>query len=261
MMKKFIKVIAVMTIVALMGASIVGCSKKNNTATTAPAAQTTAKAAGGTLTVGTNAEFPPFESMESGKVVGIDIDIMQAVANKLNMKCNVVNMKFESLPNALANGQIDCIAAGYSKTPDREESMDFTSSYYTNSQAIIVKKDSTVKTINDIKNKKIGVQAGTTGDGDAKNITKNVVRLDSGALAVQDLKAGKIDAVIIDEQTATEYVDQNSDLKMIKDQFDKEAYCIAVKKGNTALQQKIDNALKEIKSDGTFQKIVDKYTK
>ena len=261
MMKKFIKVIAVMTIVALMGASIVGCSKKNNTATTAPAAQTTAKAAGGTLTVGTNAAFPPFESMESGKIVGIDADIMQAVADKLNMKMTMTNMEFDSLPNALANGQIDCIAAGFSKTPKREESMDFTDNYYTTSQAIIVKKDSNVKALKDIKSKKIGVQKGTTGDLDAADLTKNVVRFTTGALAVEDLKSGKIDCVVIDQNTASEFIDQNSDLKMIQNQFDKEEYCIAVKKGNTALQQKINNALKQLQSDGTLQKIIDKYTK
>lgn len=271
-MNKLMKTLAIGTAAAMMAMNFAGCGGKTTTSASSSAssaATTTTQAAAnvktitsGKLIMGTNAEFPPFEYMDGGSVVGIDASIMQEVAKRLGLTLEIQNMKFESLSSALKGKTIDCIAAGFTVTPDRQEEMDFTDSYYTAKQTIIVSSTSSIKTKDDLKGKKVGAQTGTTGESDAGDVIgkDKVVGYDSGALAVQALLSGQVDAVIIDDTPANEYKTQQGDkISLIENQFDPEEYGVAVCKGNTDLQKAINGALKDMKSDGTLQKIIDQF--
>jgi polar amino acid transport system substrate-binding protein len=252
-MKKTIKIMAaVLAMTLVMGAA--GCSAKSSTGTKDPTK----------LVMGTNSAFPPFEYLEGGAVVGVDADLMAAIAKQMGITLTISDMEFDSLPTALANGQIDVIAAGFTVSPDREETMDFSSPYYTAAQTIIVATNSTIATVNDLKDKKIGVQSGTTGQTDAAGLTSdaNIKGFASGMLAVEALKNGQVDAVIIDNNPAKAYADENPDtIKLIEGQFAAEEYALAVKKGNSVLLNKINDALTKLKADGTFDAIISKYVK
>lgn len=215
----------------------------------------------GTLTMGTNAEFPPYEYYENNEIVGIDVDIMQAIADKLGMELKIEDMAFDSIIPAVQSGKADIGAAGMTVTEDRATQVDFSDSYYTGVQVIIVTDDSDITEPDDLKGKKIGVQQGTTGDiystddfGD-----DNVERFNKGMEAVQALQQGKIDAVIIDNQPAKTFVEENEGLKILETSYVEEDYALAIKKGNDDLVKKVNDAIKELKEDGTFDKIVAKY--
>lgn len=215
----------------------------------------------GTLTMGTNAEFPPYEYYENNEIVGIDADIMQAIADKLGMELKIEDMAFDSIIPAVQSGKADIGAAGMTVTEDRATQVDFSDSYYTGVQVIIVTDDSDITEPDDLKGKKIGVQQGTTGDiystddfGD-----DNVERFNKGMEAVQALQQGKIDAVIIDNQPAKTFVEENEGLKILETSYVEEDYALAIKKGNDDLVKKVNDAIKELKEDGTFDKIVAKY--
>lgn len=215
----------------------------------------------GTLTMGTNAEFPPYEYYENNEIVGIDVDIMQAIADKLGMELKIEDMAFDSIIPAVQSGKADIGAAGMTVTEDRATQVDFSDSYYTGVQVIIVTDDSDITGPDDLKGKKIGVQQGTTGDiystddfGD-----DNVERFNKGMEAVQALQQGKIDAVIIDNQPAKTFVEENEGLKILDTSYVEEDYALAIKKGNDDLVKKVNDAIKELKEDGTFDEIVAKY--
>ncbi len=214
----------------------------------------------GTLIMGTNAEFPPFEYKEGTGFAGIDVDIMKAIADKLELKLEIEDMAFESLTQSF--GKIDVIAAGFTIDPTREETCDFSDKYFNATQTVILKADSTIATLDDLKGKKIGVQSGTTGKDKAEEVTDaaKVTQYNNGSLAVEALVSGQIDAVIIDKNPAMAYKDQHGDaVKLLEGLFDEEEYALAVKKGNKELLDAINQALKDIKADGTFDKIVEKY--
>ena len=215
----------------------------------------------GKLTMATNAQFEPYEYYDGDNVVGIDADIAAAVADKLGMELKIEDMAFDSIIPAVQSGKADIGAAGMTVTEDRATQVDFSDSYYTGVQVIIVTDDSDITEPDDLKGKKIGVQQGTTGDiystddfGD-----DNVERFNKGMEAVQALKQGKIDAVIIDNQPAKTFVEENEGLKILETSYVEEDYALAIKKGNDDLVKKVNDAIKELKEDGTFDKIVAKY--
>lgn len=223
-----------------------------------------------TLIMATNAEFPPYEYMEGEDIVGIDAEMAQAVADKLGMELQIEDMAFDSIITAVVSGKADVGVAGMTVTDERKESVDFTDPYAQAVQAIIVKDDSKIKTADDLFVKgsdwKVGVQLGTTGDiyctddlADAQSGT--VEEYNKGADAVQALVAGKIDCVVIDNEPAKKFVEVNEGLKILETEYAVEDYAIAVSKDNSELKDKINDALKELKEDGTLQKIIDKYIK
>ncbi len=221
-----------------------------------------APAEGGTLRMGTNATFPPYESVdENNKVVGIDADIAQVVADKLNMELEIINMEFDALIPALGAGQIDFAMAGMTADPERAEQVDFSIPYATGIQAIIVQEGSDITTVDDLKGKKVGVQTGTTGDqycsGDLGE--DHVQRFESGIVATQALVNGQIDAVVIDNEPAKAYVEANEGLKILDTQYAVEDYAAAIAKGNTEMYDKINGVLEELKAAGTIDEIVAKY--
>ena len=217
-----------------------------------------------TLTMGTNASFPPYEYVDdNGKIVGIDAEIAQAIADKLGMKLEIKDMEFESLVPAVKAKSIDLALAGMTVTDERKQSVNFSDSYSTGVQVVIVKENSEIKTVDDLKGKKIGVQAGTTGDAYCSNDfgEENVKQFSNGSLAVAALANGQVDCVVIDNEPAKNYVAANSGLKILDTEYVTEDYAIAISKDNDDLLKKVNDALKELKDDGTVGKIVGKYIK
>ena len=218
----------------------------------------------GKLTMSTNAAFPPYESTDdNGNFVGIDIDVAAAIAEKLGLELQVDDMDFDAALLAAQNGKSDLVMAGVTVTEDRQLVMDFSDSYATGIQSIIVKEDSDIATPDDLADKMIGTQRGTTGYiycsddfGD-----EHVTPYDDGLTAVQALVNGQVDAVVIDNAPAKEFVAANPGLKILDTSYAEEDYAIGVAKGNTAMLDAINGALEELKNDGTLQAIIDKYIK
>lgn len=215
----------------------------------------------GVLTMGTNATFPPYEYYEGEKIVGIDAEISQAIAEKLGLTLEIVDMDFNSLVSAVQSGKIDISAAGMTVTEDRLQNVDFTDSYSTGVQVVIVSEDSDIASVDDLAGKLIGVQDATTGHIYCSDDfgEENVIAYNSGAMAVQALKDGKVDCVVIDQEPAKNFVAVNEGLKILDTEYVTEDYAIAVAKENTALKDAINAAMAELKEDGTIQGILDKY--
>ncbi|MDO5291913.1 MAG: basic amino acid ABC transporter substrate-binding protein [bacterium] len=216
------------------------------------------------LTMATNAEFPPYEYRDGNDIVGIDVDIAKAIADDLGMELKVNSIEFDSIIPAVNSGKADIGVAGMTVTPDRKENVEFTDSYTTSTQIMIVKEDNTdITKPEDLKGKKVGVQTGTTGDLYVSDKEKGieVSRFSKGMEAVQSLTQGKVDAVVIDSEPAKEFVKQNTGIKILDESYTNEDYAIAVKKGNTELTEKINASLKKLKESGELQKIIDKYIK
>lgn len=216
----------------------------------------------GKLIMSTNAAFPPYEmTTDSGKFEGIDIETAQAIADKLGLELQIDDMDFDAALLAVQQGKSDMVMAGVTVTDERQNVMDFTDSYATGIQSIIVKEDSDIASVDDLAGKKIGTQRGTTGYlycsddfGD-----ENIVAYDDGLTAVQMLNNGQVDCVVIDNAPAKEFVAANPGLKLLDTAYVEEDYAIGVGKGNTELKDAINTALEELKADGTLQAIVDKY--
>ena len=216
----------------------------------------------GKLIVSTNAEFPPYEYYDANEIVGIDIEIAQAIADKLGLELEVKDGAFDAIIAEVVSGKADIGIAGMTVTDERKQNVDFSDSYATGTQVIIVKEDSEIKSAADLEDKSIGVQLGTTGDIMATDIKDSKVeQYNKGMDAVQALSQGKIDAVIIDSEPAKFYEKEVSGLKILDEAFAVEDYAIALKKGNTALQSKINEALKELKAEGKIDEIIGKYIK
>lgn len=227
----------------------------------------------GKLIMSTNAQFPPYEMVADGEgfngtgFEGIDVEIAAAIAEKLGLELQIDDMEFTSALTAVQNNAADVILAGLTYNEERDEVLDFTESYSTGVQVVIVTEDSDITSIDDLANDKmIGTQAGTTGWAYASDTPENggygedhVNGYDSGALAVQALLNGQIDAVIIDDAPAQEFVKANEGLKILETPWITEDYCAAVDEGNEALLNAINNALVEMIEDGTVQEILDKY--
>ena len=216
----------------------------------------------GKLIMSTNGAFRPYEmTTDSGEFEGIDIETAQAIADKLGLELQIDDMDFDAALLAVQQGKSDMVMAGVTVTDERQNVMDFTDSYATGIQSIIVKEDSDIASVDDLAGKKIGTQRGTTGYlycsddfGD-----ENVVAYDDGLTAVQMLNNGQVDCVVIDNAPAKEFIAANPGLKLLDTAYVEESYAIGIGKGNTELKDAINTALEELKADGTLQAIVDKY--
>ena len=224
----------------------------------------------GKLHMATNAAFPPYEMTDdSGGFEGVDVEIAEKIAAKLGLELVVDDMDFSSVLTSVQGGKADIAMAGLTVTPDRQKNVDFTDSYATGVQVVIVPEDSDIKTIDDLaKDKMIGTQEGTTGFIYCSDTPENggfgedhVIAYTNGATAIQALLAGKVNAVVIDSQPAKEFVAANDGLKILETEFVSEDYAIGVSKDNPELLEAVNNALKELIEDGTVQEILDKYIK
>jgi ABC-type amino acid transport substrate-binding protein len=240
-----------------MAALLTACAGSGTKTETTAAGQ---QEAAGKLVMVTNAEFPPYEYYDNNEIVGIDVDITRAIADKMGVELDVRDMAFDSLIPAVQSGKADFTAAGMTVNEDRLKNVDFTDTYAEAAQVIIVKEGSEIKTPDDLMGKKVGVQTGTTGDIYADDIEEaDVQRFNKGLDAVMALSQGKIDAVIIDREPSKVFVKENAGLTILDEAFTEEEYAIAIKKGNAELLDKMNSAIKELKESGELKKIVDKY--
>ena len=216
----------------------------------------------GKLTMATNATFPPYEmTTDSGDIEGIDVDTAKAIAEKLGLELQVDDMEFDAALLSVQQGKADIAMAGITVTDERKAVMAFSDSYATGIQSIIVPEGSDIASPDDLAGKKIGTQRGTTGyiyctDDFGED---SVVAYDNGLTAVQALNNGQVDAVVIDNAPAKEYVAANPGLKVLETSYAEEDYAIGMNKDNTALVEAVNAALEDLKADGTLQSIVDKY--
>lgn len=247
---KIIKSLSILFAAALLLFALGGCAS-------APEA--------GKLTLATSADFPPYEFYDGDKIVGIDIEIAQAVAKHLGMELSVADMDFNAIVPAVQNGKYDIGMAGLTVDEDRELVVDFTDSYATGVQAIIVPEGSPITSCDDLFDNigayKIGVQLATTGDIYACDDfgVENVEEYAKCGDAILALTSGKIDAVIIDNEPAKAFVAANEGLKLLDTEYTVEDYAIIVSEGNTELCKKINDALAVLKADGTIDGIIAKY--
>ena len=274
-MKKF----AALLLTLVMVLSLAACGSKTETPAKeeAPAQAETQEPAAeagfttvedGKLHMSTNAAFPPYEMIkDDGTFEGIDVEVAQAIADKLGLELVVDDMGFDAALLAAQNGQSDMVMAGVTVTEERQKVMNFSDSYATGVQVVIVKEDSPIATVDDLSNAEmIGCQKATTGYIYCSDTVENggygedhVTAYDTGATAVMALVNGQVDAVVIDSAPAEEFVKANPGLKILDTEFAVEDYAIGVAKGNTALLDAINGAMAELKADGTLQAIVDKY--
>ena len=284
------KKILALAMAAAMALSLAACGGGNQPAASTPAASTPAAStpaastpdasapAGdygefttvepGKLHMSTEATFPPYEMLaEDGSFIGIDVEVAQAIAGKLGLELVVDNMGFDAALTAAQTGQSDIAMAGITVNEERQQVMDFSDSYATGVQVVIVKEDGPVQSLDDLESAEmIGCQKATTGyiycsadpedDGYGED---HVTAYDTGALAVMALVNGQIDAVVIDNEPAKAFVAQNPGLKILDTEFAVEDYAIGLAKGNTGLLNAINKAMDELIEEGTFQQIVDKY--
>lgn len=219
--------------------------------------------AGGTLVMATNAEFDPWEYHDGDDIVGIDAEVAQAIADKLGMELKIEDMAFDAIIPSVTSGKADMGMAAISVTPEREASVDFSNTYAESALVLLVGADNTdITGIDSLTDQTVGVQTGTTGDLKASEIVgdDNVDRFNTYFEAVESLKQGKVDAVLIDNAPAKVFLSQNSDsIKQAGEELDKEEYAIAVAKGNTELVDKLNTAIAELQEDGTLDEIMNKY--
>ena len=260
--------VAALALTACGGSSASTASSVASSAASSEAASTSAAAGelttveAGKLTMATNATFPPYEmTTDAGEFEGIDIEAAQAIADKLGLELQIDDMDFDAALLSVQQGKADIVMAGVTVTDERKAVMDFSDSYATGIQSVIVPEGSDIASPDDLAGKKIGTQRGTTGyiyctDDFGEDA---VVAYDSGLTAVQALNNGQVDAVVIDNAPAKEYVAANPGLKVLETSYAEEDYAIGMNKDNTALVEAVNAALEELKADGTLQSIVDKY--
>lgn len=253
-MKKLTKIAALIAVGAMAAAALSSCGSNS----------------GKTLTMGTNAAFPPFEFTTSeglvGEFDGIDVAISKKIAESMGKELVVSDMEFDGLIAAVKTGKIDMAAAGMTVTEERKQNVDFSDTYYAATQIMIVSPDDTsITKAEDLKNdKKVGVVIGYTGDiavtETLQIAEENIRRANRGVDVVQDVKNGKLDAVVIDKATGEALAAKNG-LKIVEDPevFDTEEYAIAVKKGNTELLDEINKVLKEMKDNGEIAQLAEQY--
>ena len=264
------KKIVALVAAAAMVLSMAACGSADNSSSDAKdgsaAAETTKTSDSDTLVMATNATFPPYEYVDGEECKGIDIEIAQAIADAMGKKLEVDDIDFDSIIPAITTGKADMALAGMTVTDERKENVDFSDSYATGVQVIIVPEDSDITGPDDLANDKmIGVQQGTTGHIYCSDTPEkggfgedHVTAYPNGASAIQALQTGKVDAVVIDNEPAKAFVAENPGLKILDTEYVTEDYAIAVKKGNTELLDQINETLAKLKADGTLQSIIDK---
>ena len=275
-MKKIISLIIASLMLITLCCGFASCNKDDNV-----------------LVMATNAAFPPYEYVEGDKFVGIDVEIAQAIADKLGMELQIEDVEFGSIIGGVVEGKYDMGMAGMTVTEERKQSVNFSNTYATGIQVIIVKDGSSITSLDDIfefnadgdpvalkdPDLKVGVQQDTTGDiysssdisgwgfcdveEDGTVTTDRVVRYKTGADAVEALKTDKVNMVIIDNEPAKSFVAANEGIHILDgdNEYAVEDYAICIAKENTELLDKINKALDELKKDGTIDKIVSKYIK
>ena len=225
---------------------IVGCGKKDDNK----------------LVMVTEAGFAPYEYYENGEIVGVDVDIAIEIAKELGKELVIKDIAFDSIINEVRTGKADIGAAGISYSDERAKKVDFSINYSVSKQVVIVKNDSFINSINDINDKKIAVQLGSVADTYVTENYKNaeIVRQKKYLAAIEDLKVGKVDLVVMDELPAKEIIEKNSGIKILDGELTSDSYGMIVKKGNTELLETVNKVLNRLSSDGSIDNFIIKHT-
>lgn len=272
---KFTKILSLILAVLMLFALVSCGAKKNDTKDTTSdtkadtvaqtEAETDAKTETNVIKMATNAYFKPYEYYEGDKIIGIDAEIAEKIAEELGMTLEIVDMDFNSILTAVNEGSVDFGMAGMTVTEKRLEEVDFSVSYANGVQSVIVKEGSPITSVDDLyaegASYKIGTQLGTTGDSYSTDDfgADNVVGFNNGNEAVLALLGDSVDCVIIDNEPAKAFVAANEGLKILDTSYADEDYAICVKKGNSELLDKLNAAIVELTDDGTIEGIVNKY--
>lgn len=225
---------------------MVGCGKKDDNK----------------LVMVTEAGFAPYEYYENGEIVGVDVDIAKEIAKELGKELVIKDIAFDSIINEVRTGKADIGAAGISYSDERAKKVDFSINYSVSKQVVIVKNDSFINSINDINDKKIAVQLGSVADTYVTENYKNaeIVRQKKYLAAIEDLKVGKVDLVVMDELPAKEIIEKNSGIKILDGELTSDSYGMIVKKGNTELLETVNKVLNRLSSDGSIDNFIIKHT-
>ncbi|HVY97577.1 MAG TPA: basic amino acid ABC transporter substrate-binding protein [Solirubrobacterales bacterium] len=249
---------------ALAAAALVafaaGCGSSDNSSTTGGGG---GSGGGEALTVGSDIPYPPFEQGKPGNYTGFDVELMEAIAEKIGRTAEFQDTSFETIFRDVAQGKFDAVISAATITPEREKAVDFSNPYYLSEQAVLVKEGSAIKGIEDLSGKVVGVQQGTTGQELAKEKAgaSEVRPYPEGPDAVNALKAGTVEAVVIDAPVAQNAVEKSGGVEIAEKVPTEEDYGIAVAQGNTELLEEINQGLKEVEEDGTYAKIYKKWFK
>ena len=225
---------------------IIGCGKKDDSK----------------LIMVTEAGFAPYEYYENGEIVGVDVDIAREIAKELGKELVIKDIAFDSIINEIRTGKADIGAAGISYSAERAKKVDFSINYSVSKQVVIIRNDSSINNINDISDKKIAVQLGSVADTYVTENYKNavIVRQKKYLAAIEDLKVGKVDLVVMDELPAKEIIEKNSGIKILDGELTNDSYGMIVKKGNTELLETVNKVLNRLSSDGSIDKYIIKHT-
>lgn len=225
---------------------MVGCGKKDDNK----------------LVMVTEAGFAPYEYYENGEIVGVDVDIAREIAKLLGKELVIKDIAFDSIINEVRTGKADIGAAGISYSDERAKKVDFSINYSVSKQVVIVKNDSFINSIKDINDKKIAVQLGSVADTYVTENYKNaeIVRQKKYLAAIEDLKVGKVDLVVMDELPAKEIIEKNSGIKILDGELTSDSYGMIVKKGNTELLETVNKVLNRLSSDGSIDNFIIKHT-
>ena len=266
-MKKILALVLVAVLVCTTAVMFTGCggsSSSSGDSKSSDSSSSETTESKGELHMATNAAFEPYEYKEGGEIVGIDAELAKAICDKLGYTLVIDDMEFDAIITAVSSGKADFGMAGMTVTEERQKSVDFTDPYTTAIQSIIVNEgEDKVKTKADLDTAVIGVQLGTTGDiyvSDLEEKGAKVERFSKGADAVLALTQKKVDAVVIDNEPAKKFVEQNPGTTILNEPFENEDYAICLKKGSELTEQ-FNKALKELEDEGKVKEIIDKYIK
>jgi polar amino acid transport system substrate-binding protein len=248
-------------LLALASVVVIGCGGGGSDSTTGGGSETSAGGGGEPLTVGSDIPYPPFEQGKPGNYTGFDVELMEAIAEKMGRTAEFQDTSFETIFRDVAQGKFEAVISAATITEEREKAVDFSNPYYLSEQAVLVKEGSDVKSLEDLEGKTVGVQQGTTGQELAKEeISGGEIRpYPEGPDAVNALKSGTVEGVIIDAPVAQNAVEKSGGVEIAEKVPTEETYGIAVAQGETELLEEINKGLEEVEEDGTYKKIYEKW--
>ena len=245
------KIIAFLMAALMLSLCLAGCGAKGKTLADVQEA--------GKIVIATSPDFPPFESLEGGQVVGIEIDIMELICKELGVQLEVVQMDFDSVLLGVQSAKYDAGVSGITVTPARQKNMLFTAPYYNAAQVIVVKAGSAITCKADLADKTVSVQTGTTAESGCQDEGVSVQAFAANADAKAALTTGKVDAWVVDNLTAIQMVEEGDGLVILEEKMTEEPYAFAFAFGSEDLVAKIDTVLAKLIADGTIEAIFANY--
>jgi len=250
-------------LLALASVAVAGCGSGDDSTTGGGGGGSTSAESGGgePLTVGSDIPYPPFEQGKPGNYTGFDIELMEAIAEKMGRKAEFQDTSFETIFRDVAQGKFEAVVSAATITEEREKAVDFSNPYYLSEQAVLVKEGSDIKSLEDLDGKTVAAQQGTTGLELAKEkLGGSEIRpYPEGPDAVNALKSGTVEGVVIDAPVAQNAVEKSGGVEIAEKVPTEETYGIAVGQGETDLLDEINKALKEVEQDGTYKTIYEKW--